>query len=165
MFAADSLRAIKVPVQLWASERDGDGVTPHMVAAVDSDLRVKHEYQVIPNSGHFAFLAPRPPALVKTRPELCADAPGLARSLSPAVRRCSAYRRMGRIASKMVIPTVADIRSRLLAIELVNELFADPVNGATPTPDHSGGYRGRGADWRLMWRRLLFSKFHPPDSP
>jgi predicted dienelactone hydrolase len=80
LFTADSLQAIKVPIQLWASERGGDGVTPHMVAAVDTGLPIKHEYHVVSNSGHFAFLAPCPPPLTKTRPELCADAPGFDRA-------------------------------------------------------------------------------------
>jgi len=78
-FTADSLQEIKVPIQLWASELGGDGVIPHMVAAVDSGLPIKHEYHVVPNSGHFAFLAPCPPGLVKARPELCTDAPGFDR--------------------------------------------------------------------------------------
>ena len=79
LFTADSLQAIKVPVQVWASERGGDGVTPPMVAAVDTGLPIKHEYHVVPNSGHFAFLAPCPRALTKARPELCTDAPGFDR--------------------------------------------------------------------------------------
>ena len=74
-----SSQAIKVPIQLWASELGGDGVTPHMVAAVDSGLPVKHEYHVVPKAGHFAFLAPCPPPLAKARPELCTDAPGFDR--------------------------------------------------------------------------------------
>jgi predicted dienelactone hydrolase len=80
LFTADSLQGIKVPIQLWASERGGDGVTPDMVAAVDSGLPVKHEYRAIPNSGHFAFLAPCQPALANARPELCTDAPNFDRS-------------------------------------------------------------------------------------
>jgi predicted dienelactone hydrolase len=80
LFNADSLQGIKVPIQLWASERGGDGVTPHMVAAVDSGLPIKHDYHVVPNSGHFAFLAPCPPGLTRDRPELCTDAPGFDRS-------------------------------------------------------------------------------------
>jgi predicted dienelactone hydrolase len=80
VFTADSLQGIKAPVQLWASERGGDGVTPPMVAAVDTGLPIKHEYHVVPNSGHFAFLAPCPPGLTKDRPELCTDAPGFDRS-------------------------------------------------------------------------------------
>jgi predicted dienelactone hydrolase len=79
LFTADSLQGIKVPIQLWASERGGDGVTPHMVAAVDSGLPVNHEYHVVPNSGHFAFLAPCSPASAKAKPELCTDAPGFDR--------------------------------------------------------------------------------------
>jgi predicted dienelactone hydrolase len=79
LFAADSFAAVKIPVQLWASERGGDGVTPESVAAVDRGLPSKHEYHVVPNSGHFAFLTPCPPALAEARPELCTDAPGLDR--------------------------------------------------------------------------------------
>ena len=80
LFTADSFQGIKVPIELWASERGGDGVLPYTVAAVDSGLPVKHEYHVVPNSGHFAFLAPCPPRLAKARPELCTDAPGFDRS-------------------------------------------------------------------------------------
>jgi predicted dienelactone hydrolase len=77
-FAADSFAAVKVPVQLWASERGGDGVTPESVAAVDRNLPAKHEYHVVPNSAHFAFL-PCSPGMAKNRPELCTDAPGFDR--------------------------------------------------------------------------------------
>lgn len=78
-FTAGSYAAVSVPVQLWASERGGDGVEPHDVAAVDKNLPAPHEYHVVPNSGHFAFLPPCPPALVAARPELCADSPGFDR--------------------------------------------------------------------------------------
>jgi predicted dienelactone hydrolase len=79
-FAADSFAAVKVPVQLWASERGGDGVLPHDVAAVDTNLSAKHEYRVVPNAGHFAFVPPCPPALAKERLEFCVDAPGFDRT-------------------------------------------------------------------------------------
>jgi len=79
LFTTDSFASVKVPIQLWASERGGDGVIPHMVATVDSGLPLKHEYHVVPNSGHFAFLAPCPPPLAKDRPEICKDAPGFDR--------------------------------------------------------------------------------------
>ncbi len=74
-FTADSFAAVKVPVQLWASERGGP---PERVAAVERSLPAKHEYHVVPNSGHFAFLICAP-ALAKNRPELCTDAPGFDR--------------------------------------------------------------------------------------
>jgi predicted dienelactone hydrolase len=77
-FTGDSFAAVKVPIQLWVSERGGDGVTPESVAAVDKSLTEKHEYHVVPNSAHFAFL-PCSPAMAKNRPELCTDARGFGR--------------------------------------------------------------------------------------
>jgi predicted dienelactone hydrolase len=80
-FTADGLAAIKVPVQLWASERGGPR---ERVDAVAQSLPGKHEYRVVPNSryaalgGHFAFVI-CPPALATKRPEVCADAPGFDR--------------------------------------------------------------------------------------
>ncbi|WP_315832734.1 dienelactone hydrolase [Bradyrhizobium prioriisuperbiae] len=72
---ADSLKDIRVPLQLWSSERGGDGVFPQDVAAVASHLPVKADFHLVPNSGHFAFLAPCSAGLAKARPELCIDAP------------------------------------------------------------------------------------------
>ena len=79
LFTAQSFSAVKVPVQLWASERGGDGVSPESVAAVDRNLSGDHEYHVVPNAGHFAFLMPCPPVLAKEVPEICTDAPGFDR--------------------------------------------------------------------------------------
>jgi predicted dienelactone hydrolase len=73
-FTDKSFAAVKIPVQLWASEFGGDGVQPHSVDIVDNNLPTKHEYHVVPNSGHFAFLAPCPPALVAELPYICKDA-------------------------------------------------------------------------------------------
>jgi predicted dienelactone hydrolase len=77
-FTDASFTAVKIPVQLWASERGGDGVTPDSVAVVNRNLPAKHEYHVVPNSGHFAF-AICPPAMATALPELCTDAPGFDR--------------------------------------------------------------------------------------
>jgi hypothetical protein len=46
---------------------------------VDRNLPGKHEYHVVPNSGHFAFLIPCPPTWAKAVPEICTDAPGFDR--------------------------------------------------------------------------------------
>jgi predicted dienelactone hydrolase len=78
-FIPESFAAIKVPVQLWGSERGGDGVSPESVMAVDQNLLAPHECRVVPNSGHFAFLTPCPPGMAAAPPELCADAPGFDR--------------------------------------------------------------------------------------
>jgi predicted dienelactone hydrolase len=74
-FATDSLASVKVPVQLWASEHGGDGVRNRGIGNVDRNLPSQHEYHVVANSGHFAFLSPCPPALAKAVPEICADMP------------------------------------------------------------------------------------------
>ena len=79
-FTDKSFGDVKIPVQLWASEFGGDGVQPHSVDIVDKNLPTKHEYHVVPNSGHFAFLAPCPPALVAELPRICADAGGFDRT-------------------------------------------------------------------------------------
>jgi predicted dienelactone hydrolase len=86
-FIADSLAAVKVPVQLWASERGGKGlpttnprITPESAAVIARSLREKHEYHVVPNAGHFAFLPPCPPELARGFPEGCTDAPGFDRA-------------------------------------------------------------------------------------
>ena len=76
--SAESLAPIKAPVQLWASERGGDGVLPRDVAAVDANLPARHDYRVVSNAGHFAFVL-CPPPLVQARSEICVDAPGFDR--------------------------------------------------------------------------------------
>ena len=81
---ADSLATVKVPVQLWASERGTEaqanspdrGVMPESVAAVDRNLSAAHEYHVVPNSRHLDFLI-CPPALAGE--PVCKDAPGFDR--------------------------------------------------------------------------------------
>ena len=72
-------RCCRIPVQLWTSELGGDGVLPHTADIVDKSLPSKHEYRVVPNAGHFAFLAPCPPALAKEVPQICVDANGFDR--------------------------------------------------------------------------------------
>ena len=77
-----SLAGIKLPVQLWASETGGRGlphisITPEGVATINRNLTEKHEYHVVPNAGHFAFLLCGPS--IKVVPIFCTDAPGFDR--------------------------------------------------------------------------------------
>lgn len=76
---ADSLKAVKAPLQLWGSERGGDGVAPESVAALARDLPVAPDFRVVPDAAHFAFLTPCPAELLQSAPELCSDAPGFDR--------------------------------------------------------------------------------------
>jgi predicted dienelactone hydrolase len=96
-FTADSFAAVKIPVQLWASERAtrlGGMPMPsaESVAAVDRSLAAKHEYHVVPNSGHVAFLFICPPALAKAQPEICTDAPGFDPRHLPQAAQCRCAR-------------------------------------------------------------------------
>ena len=77
-FSAESMTPIKAPVQLWASERGGSGMLPREVADLDANLPARHDYRVVSNAGHFAFVL-CPPPLVQARSEICVDAPGFDR--------------------------------------------------------------------------------------
>jgi len=78
-FTADSFAAVKVPVQLWASQRGGEDITPETDAAVARNLPAEHEYRVVPNSWHLDFIL-CPPTMAKAVPEVCTDAPGFDRA-------------------------------------------------------------------------------------
>jgi hypothetical protein len=52
-------------------------VTPESVAAIHDALPEKHEYRVVPNAGHFAFMLCGPS--IEAIPAFCADAPGFDR--------------------------------------------------------------------------------------
>lgn len=79
VFSKGSYADVKIPLQLWATERGGDGVLPQYVAELHGDLPAPHEYRTVANSGHFAFLAPCPPEMAAAVPEICVDAPGFDR--------------------------------------------------------------------------------------
>jgi predicted dienelactone hydrolase len=79
-FAADSFRNVSVPVQLWGSERGGDGVAPESVRDIAGWLPMKPDFHVPPNSQHFDFLAPCSADLAKKAPAICVDAEGFDRA-------------------------------------------------------------------------------------
>lgn len=79
-FNADGLRQVRVPVQLWSSERSSDGATPQTVASVRRDLPRPPEWQLTPRTIHFAFPAPCSQQMAITLPDICRDAPALDRA-------------------------------------------------------------------------------------
>jgi predicted dienelactone hydrolase len=84
LFLPDGLQHVTVPVQLWASAYSGtattlDGVSPGNVAALDRDLPPSHEFRVVENATHFAFLGPCRPQANQTVSLTCLDAPGFDR--------------------------------------------------------------------------------------
>ena len=78
-FSPEGLAGIKVPIQLWRG--DSDELLPHPRHAqnVYEGLPTKPEYHVMPNAGHFSFLAPCTPMAVSIAPEICRDPPGFDR--------------------------------------------------------------------------------------
>ncbi|SDR54356.1 Predicted dienelactone hydrolase [Burkholderia orbicola] len=77
---ADTLKNVRAPIQLWASEAGGDGVTPDTAPALAALLPQRPEFHVVPNSAHFAFLAPCPEQLTHDAPDICTDAKGFDRT-------------------------------------------------------------------------------------
>jgi len=78
-FDAEGLKGVAVPVQLWASQYGGDGVTPQSVDALRRDLPAPPDWHVAENAAHFAFLAPCAAAMAEALPEICRDGPGFDR--------------------------------------------------------------------------------------
>ena len=68
-----SLRDVKAPIQLWASQFGGDGVLPASMDSLAHLLPNEPDFHVVSDAAHFAFLAPCPPGLTKDSPRLCAD--------------------------------------------------------------------------------------------
>lgn len=77
--AADGLKAIAAPIQLWSSEFGGDGVLPGTGQDLDSKLPAKADFHLVPGSGHFAFLVPCSAALMRMASEICVDRGGFDR--------------------------------------------------------------------------------------
>jgi predicted dienelactone hydrolase len=78
-FSAAALAAVTVPIQLWRGDSDEILPHPNYAQAVYDRLPVKPEYHVVPNAGHFAFLAPCTPSLAAIVPEICHDPEGFDR--------------------------------------------------------------------------------------
>jgi predicted dienelactone hydrolase len=79
-FTPQGLAGIKASIQLWRG--DSDEVLPHPRHAqnVYDGLPTKPEYHVVPNAGHFAFLAPCTPAFEAVAPDICRDPAGFDRA-------------------------------------------------------------------------------------
>ena len=79
-FSAEALSSVTVPIQLWRGDSDEILPHPNYAQAIYDRLPVKPEYHVVPNAGHFAFLAPCTPALAAVAPQICRDPQGFDRA-------------------------------------------------------------------------------------
>ncbi|MDQ0390634.1 alpha/beta hydrolase family protein [Labrys monachus] len=76
---ADSLKGVKAPIQLWASQFGGDGVLPQTMPALADSLPRRPDFHLVGGAAHFAFLAPCSKDLTRDAPDLCIDAEGFDR--------------------------------------------------------------------------------------
>jgi predicted dienelactone hydrolase len=74
------LQTVRVPVQLWASERGGDGVLPDDGAVVARNLGAKPAFHPVAGSAHFVFLAPCNAWMSQHLPDICTDGPAFDRA-------------------------------------------------------------------------------------
>jgi len=79
---AESISKVRIPIQLWASANGGRGlpnisVTPESVIEVEKRLPARHEFHMVPNTGHFGFMLCGPS--ISPVPAFCADPPGFDR--------------------------------------------------------------------------------------
>ncbi|MEW6339587.1 MAG: alpha/beta fold hydrolase [Pseudomonadota bacterium] len=78
---AESLKNVKAPIQLWASQFGGDGVLPRNAPALANTLPHRPEFHLVSNAAHFAFLAPCSAAMKNDAPGLCEDGNGFDRAV------------------------------------------------------------------------------------
>ncbi|WP_117193193.1 alpha/beta hydrolase family protein [Rhizobium terrae] len=75
----DSVKDVKIPLQLWGSELGGGGgASPEDVATLAHLLPERPDFRIVSNAVHLSFLTPCP----KIRPssDACVDAPGFDRA-------------------------------------------------------------------------------------
>jgi len=74
----DSVKDVKVPLQLWGSELGGGGgASPENVATLARLLPEKPDFRIVPNAVHLSFLTPCPE--LRPSSDACIDAPGFDR--------------------------------------------------------------------------------------
>jgi len=85
LFGQTGLKDVKIPIQLWQSERSGEDitggeVTPDFVSTIDRDLPIKPDLHIVSGAGHFAFLPPCTADLAKRISRICTDRDGFDRA-------------------------------------------------------------------------------------
>lgn len=79
-FTRAALGDVRIPVLLWAAEKDEVTPAAWNAATVRANLPRAPVYRVAPGAGHGGFLAPCPASLAASSPDICTDPPGFDRS-------------------------------------------------------------------------------------
>ncbi|WP_233872296.1 alpha/beta hydrolase family protein [Paraburkholderia adhaesiva] len=79
-FGKAGLADVRIPLQLWRAADDEILPQPFYAQAVYDALPVAPQYFVVPDAGHYDFLAPCSAALAQRVPDICTSAPGFDRA-------------------------------------------------------------------------------------
>lgn len=79
LFSTDSLQHIQTPMLLYSAAQDRELSAEQNVVALAMALPIRPVLNILPDAGHFIFLAPCTPELADNAPDLCHDAPGVDR--------------------------------------------------------------------------------------
>jgi predicted dienelactone hydrolase len=80
LYGGGGLRNVKIPVQVWRATNDDQVPDEWNTAILRKELKTLKGEQMVPNAGHYVFLAPCSEALAKAVPQICEDAPGVNRT-------------------------------------------------------------------------------------
>ncbi len=80
VFVPQGLASLDMPVQLWRGRLDEVLMHPWHGEQVRFALPNPPMHAELPGAGHYAFLAPCPPAMLAAVPEICIDPPGFDRA-------------------------------------------------------------------------------------
>ncbi|HKV80631.1 MAG TPA: hypothetical protein VJP02_20950 [Candidatus Sulfotelmatobacter sp.] len=80
LFGPGSLKAIRIPIQLWRASNDDQAPDTWNTALIRQELSQPPEEHVVARAGHYAFLPPCSEALARQAPQICTDDPGFDRA-------------------------------------------------------------------------------------
>ena len=79
-FGPGSLKAIRIPIQLWRASNDDQAPDTWNTALIRQELPKPPEEHVVTRAGHYAFLPPCSEALARQAPQICTDDPDFDRA-------------------------------------------------------------------------------------
>ena len=80
LFGPESLKAVKIPIQLWRASNDDQVPDAWNTALIRKELQKPAEEHVVARAGHYAFLPPCSEALARQVPQICTDDPSFDRA-------------------------------------------------------------------------------------
>jgi len=80
LFGPGSLKAVRIPIQLWRASNDDQVPDAWNTAQVRQELPNPAEEHVVTRAGHYVFLPPCGEALAQQVPQICTDDPSFDRA-------------------------------------------------------------------------------------